>query len=208
VNNSTQNGNKTFDWAAVHQRIELSRAAVEQGFKPSKEQKERILKQRAELLSKVTANSESDVERYDVLEFLMGNEKYAIESTHVSEVYPIQDLSPLPCTPRFVLGVINVRGQILCVIDLRAVFDLSVDAGAGVNKIIILRTAEMEVGVRADAILGVRSISEAEIYPAPATLTGPRAEFLKGVTDASVALLDVPKILSDKRIIVHEEVDG
>ena len=208
MNNSTQSGKKTFDWAAVHQRIELSRAAVEQGFKPSKEQKDRILKQRAELLSTVAANAESDIERYDVLEFQLGNERYAIESTYVSEVYPIEDLSPLPCTPRFVLGVINVRGQILCVIDLRAVFDLSVDNGADVNKIIILRTAEMEVGVRADAILGVKSISQAEIYPAPATLTGARLEFLKGVTNSSVALLDVPKILSDKRIVVHEEVEG
>lgn len=208
MNKSTQNEKKTFDWAAVHQRIEQSRAAVEQGFKPSKEQKGKILKQRAELLSTVAITSESDVERCDVLEFLIGNEKYAIESTYVSEVYPIEDLSPLPCTPRFVLGVINVRGQILCVIDLRAVFDLSVDAGADVNKIIILRTAEMEVGVRADAILGVRSISQMEIYPPPATLTGTRSEFLKGVTASSVALLDVQKILSDKRIVVHEEVEG
>ncbi len=198
----------TFDWHTIHQRIEASRAAVERGFKPTREQRDRILRERAEVLATVTGDDRFAGERFDVLEFLMANEKYAVESRYVGEVYALKDLSPLPCTPAFVLGIINVRGQILSVIDLRGVFELPENLGDEFSKVIILRTAEMEVGIRVDTILGVRSISETEIHPSPATLTGVRAEHLKGVTSSSVALLDVPTILSDKRIIVHEEVEA
>lgn len=93
------------------------------------------------------------------------------------EVYPIKELTPLPCTPSFVLGIINVRGQILTVIDLRRFFDLPIKGLTDLNKVIVIEHHEGELGVLADAILGVRSLCSSEIRPAPSTLTGVREIF-------------------------------
>jgi purine-binding chemotaxis protein CheW len=66
----------------------------------------------------------------------------------------------------------------------------------------------MELGILADAILGVRSITVEELQPALPTLTGIRAEYLKGITKDPLAVLDVEKILSDEKILVNDAVDS
>ena len=201
-------GLHAFDWNTIHQRLAVSAAAAERGFKPTPEERDRILRRRAELLAKPVDDCQSVDDRLEVLEFLIADEKYGVESRYVGEVYALKDVTPLPCTPEFVLGIINVRGQILSVIDLRAVFEMTRADTPASSKIITLRTDEMELAIQADAISGIRSVSVTEIDQSPATITGVRAEYLKGVTPSYVALLDVPRILSDKRIIVHEEIDG
>ena len=119
----------------------------------------------------------------------------------------MKELTPLPGTPPFVLGLINVRGQILSVIDIKKFFQLPEKGLTDLNKVIIVHTDKMELGILADAILGVRSIPLQEIQTSLPTLTGIRADFLRGVTKEPLVVLDGEKILSDRKIIVHEEVE-
>ena len=140
------------------------------------------------------------------MEFLLAYEKYGIESSYVREVYPMKELTPLPCTPPFILGIINVRGQIISVIDIKKFFDLPDKGLTDLNKVIIVTDGKMEFGILADVIPGVRSVALSELQPSLPTLTGVRAEYLKGVTEERFIILDVEKILSDEKIIVHEEV--
>jgi purine-binding chemotaxis protein CheW len=70
----------------------------------------------------------------------------------------------------------------------------------------VVSNGSMEFGILADNIVGMRSLRHMELQPVPATLTGIREEFLAGVTADRLALLDIEKILSDKRVVVHEEV--
>jgi purine-binding chemotaxis protein CheW len=111
----------------------------------------------------------------------------------------------VPCTPAFVLGIINVRGRILSIVDLKKFFDLPEKGLGELNKVIILRSDSMEFGVLADAIVGVRALPLAGLQAAIPTLTGVREEYLKGITKDRVAVLDAGKILADKRIIVDEQ---
>jgi purine-binding chemotaxis protein CheW len=112
----------------------------------------------------------------------------------------------MPCAPPFVLGIINVRGQILSVIDIKKFFDLPEKGLTDLNKVIILHSDSTEFGILADVILGVRSVSLSELQPSLPTLTGIRQEYLKGVTKERLVILDAAKLLCDKRIIIHEEV--
>jgi purine-binding chemotaxis protein CheW len=66
-------------------------------------------------------------EYIEVVEFLLAHEKYGIESKCVREVYPLKELTPVPCTPSFVRSIINVRGKILSVIDIKKFFELPED---------------------------------------------------------------------------------
>ena len=132
------------------------------------------------------------------------------------EVYPLKELTPLPGTPPFVLGLVNVRGQILSVIDLKKFFDLPEKGLTDLNKLIILDSGDlalskaegMAFGILADAVLGVRPLPVSELQPSLPTLTGIREEFLKGVTRERVVILDADRLLSSKDIIVHEEVEA
>ena len=137
----------------------------------------------------------------------MAYERYGIESTYVSEVYPLKDLTPLPCTPAFVLGIINVRGQIISVLDLKKFFDLPEKGLTDLNKVIILRNEEMEFGILADVILGVVNVPLSYLQPTLPTLTGIREEYLKGITGERLVILDAGKLLSSRKIVVHEEVE-
>lgn len=196
------------DWREIHQRIESARAAVERGWAPDAEQTKRILKARARALAGEPGKTGTAAEHLEVVEFFLAHERYAVESRHVREVHPLENLTPLPCTPAFVLGIVNIHGEILSVINIKKFFDLPEKGLTDLNKVIILRSENMLFGILADAIAGVRQIPVAEIQPSMPTLTGIREEYLKGVTPERTVILDAEKLIMDGRIIVQEHVDG
>jgi purine-binding chemotaxis protein CheW len=144
----------------------------------------------------------------ELLEFRLADERYAVETRHVREVYPLKDLTPLPCTSSFVAGIVNVRGRILPVIDLKKFFDLPPEGLTDLHRIILLEGNDLELGLLADAAVGVRFIPADSVQPALPTLTGIRSEYLKGVTADHLVVLDVARILADPTIVVHEEVEN
>ena len=167
----------------------------------------RILRERAQALARVPEREEDATDFLQVVEFLLADEHYALELTFLREVHPLEDLTTLPCTPSFVAGMVNVRGQILTVLDLKEFFDLPRKGLTDLSHVIIVRQGDMELGLLADAVLGVRPLPRHEIQTALPTLTGLRAEYLRGVTPQPLVILDVGAILSDPKIIVDEEVE-
>lgn len=202
-----QKTNKAVDWGEVTQRLEAARSAIERSWMPTTEDTQRILKERARALAREPSD-ERMAERIEVVEFLLAHETYAIESRYVREVYPLENLTPLPGTPAFVLGIVNVRGEMLSVIDIKKFFDLPEKGLTDLNKLIVLDAGAMRFGILADAIVGVRQISVADIQPSLPTLTGIREDYLRGVTAARIVVLDAEKLIADKKIIVQEQARG
>lgn len=192
------------DWAAIHRRLEATSALLEQVAAPSAEVRARVLKARARVLAREPEVTAAPQDQLAVVEFLLAHETYALESTFVREVYPLRDLTSLPGTPGFVVGIVNVRGQIVSIIDLKRLFGLPSVGLTDLNKVIVLHNQDMELGLLADAVLGVRRISLQEIRAPLPTLTGIHAEYLRGVTRDRMVILDVVRILADPRIIVNE----
>ena len=171
------------------------------------EEKRTILRARAKSLAQ-EPERKGEAEKYlEVLAFLLAHETYAIETVFIREVYPLTELTPLPCTPDYIFGIINIRGQILTIIDMKKFFDLPEKGITNLNRVIVVRNEDMELGILADEIIGIKSIFGDDIKPPPATITGIGAEYLKGVTEDRLIVLDADKILSDKRLVVHEEVE-
>ena len=166
-----------------------------------------ILRARAQALAREPATRQTANATLEVIEFGLAHERYAIEAAYVREVHPLENLTPLPCTPPFVAGIVNVRGRILAVIDIRKFFDLPEPGITDAHQIVLVHTAEMELGILADTVDSVRSIALDTIQSSLPTLTGVRGEYLKGVTAERLVILDVARILLDPRIIVHEEVE-
>lgn len=199
---------KIIDWSEVKQRLEAARVAIERIWVPTADETQRILKERAQALSRESGRDESADAGIEVVEFTLSYETYAVASEYVREVYPLEELTPLPCTPAFVLGIVNVRGEILSVIDIKKFFELPEKGLTDLNKVIVLESNDMVFGIVADTINGVRRILRADIQSSLPTLTGIRSDYLLGVTAERVVILDAEKILSDEKLVVQEQVAG
>jgi purine-binding chemotaxis protein CheW len=183
-----------------------SQVVLEQGLMITEAEKKEVLNARAKALAREPDTQEKPQDFLKIVEFTLANEIYGIESPYVREVYLMKELTPLPCTPPFVLGITNVRGKIISVIDIKKFFDLPETGLGDRDRIIIVEAGEIELGILADALHGVRHIPVEDIQPSLPTLTGIREEYLRCVTNDRRVILDMNKLLTDTRIVVHEEV--
>lgn len=174
-------------------------------FERTPEQKRRILRERAEVLAQRIAPSQPRDHNLDIVEFLLARERYAVESPHVREVLPLQAATPIPCTPPFVHGIVNVRGKILSVIDLRVFFELPRTGTPPKSKVVILASKTMEIGILAEEVVGAYAIDRSTVLPPPPTLNGIRGAFLHGLVGADLILLDSVKLLNDPALVINEE---
>lgn len=190
------------DWDALKQR--LAQSVGDGPAAPLAEQQ--ILQSRADLLAREQQQTDTASSQVEVLEFILAHEHYAVETAWVKEVCPLKSLTPLPSVPTFVVGIVNLRGHLVSVIDLKKFFNLPDRGLTDLNKIIVLKNEAMEFGVLADAVVGVSKLSAAALNTAQAALTDARLEYLQGVTAERLVLLDAQQLLNDTRMIINEEV--
>jgi purine-binding chemotaxis protein CheW len=139
-----------------------------------------------------------------LIEFALADERYALELDLVSAVHPLDRLTPLPCTPAFLTGVINIRGRIVAVIDLKRFFELPEKGISDVHRVVVVQQRDVELGLLADYVVGTRRVAVAALQPALPTLTGIRAEYLKGITAERLIVLDATRLLGDPKLVVDE----
>lgn len=195
------------DWQEVHARLEQSRPDLEVSGRLSPEEASRILRERARALARPVEAAETQAEALELLVFSLGAERYGIEMDHVVEVIPLRELTPVPCTPASVLGVVSHRGRILSVLDLRRLFD---DADHGVpegSRVVAVEAGGMTFGIFAGAVTGTARVGFGEVAPSPATSGADRRGLIRGVTGEMVAVLDLDALSRDPRITVNEEVN-
>jgi purine-binding chemotaxis protein CheW len=190
----------------IHERANPEQSGELGNFAPPPDAQRRILKARARALACKPSPPIDPRELLEIVEFELAGERYGIVVTKIREVCTLKELTPVPCSPDFVYGIINLRGEIYTVIDLKRFFDLPECGLTELNQVLILDSEDMRVGILADTILGVRTIRLAALETSLPNLSGARATYLKGVTSERLAVLDAAKILSDEAILVHEEV--
>jgi purine-binding chemotaxis protein CheW len=174
---------------------------------PAARKSTEILKNRAEELAVELAEGQSGGNFIEVLEFVLASEHYGIETNLIGEVYPMKEYTPVPGAPNFVMGLINIRGRIVSVNDIRRFFDLPIKGLSDLNRVIVVQTPRMELGILADRIIGVRSVQADALQTSLPTLTGIRAEYLRGIALDGLIVLDVEKMVSDTKLIVNEEAE-
>ncbi len=165
-----------------------------------------ILHQRAMLLARRLEAGVDEEQFLDAVLFQLAGETYAIALEFLQDVLPMTDITPVPCTPSFVAGIINVRGQILSVLDLKVLFELTSASRETGRNVLLLSNGEMTFGVTVDRMYGVNPLPLSAMQASPATLTGFRGDYVQGVTADTTIVLDAGKMLADERLIVHETV--
>jgi purine-binding chemotaxis protein CheW len=172
----------------------------------SPEQALQILKDRARALALPVERVPSPHDEIHVVEFRLGNEHFALERDYVREVHPLRNLTPVPCTPSFITGIVNVRGQILPALDLHRFFNRSPGGLTDLHVVIIMEVEGIELGILADAVESARAIAETTCKPISQPEHAAYAAHAKAVTDDGLLILDASAILKDPKIVVNEEV--
>ncbi|HJW24155.1 MAG TPA: chemotaxis protein CheW [Rhodocyclaceae bacterium] len=198
-------GRTPVDWDAVRHRLESLEAAVARQWQPAAEERQRILEARARALARPPAAAPAG-EMLEVVEFGLAGERYGLDSSFVREVLHLVQLTRLPGTPAFLLGIINVRGEILSVIDLKRIFQLPEKTLTERDRVLVLHSDDMSFGILADRIIGVRTVPRAAIQPPPPGRPGGSQDYLLGMTEDCLAILDGGRLLGDSRLVVNETV--
>lgn len=143
-----------------------------------------------------------DLDSKEVLQlvtFRLGNEEFSLDILKVQEIIRHMNLTRVPKTPDFVDGVINLRGRVIPVLDLRKRFGLPKDENTNETRIIVVDVDNRTVGLKVDAVSEVLRLPADTVEPPPAIITGVESDYIKGVGKLDgrlLILLDVAKILS------------
>ena len=156
----------------------------------------------AEVLEEVMENSE-DTQKGKFLTFSVGKEAYGIEIKFVTEIIGIQDITEVPELPNYVKGIINLRGKIIPVIDVRLRFKKQSKEYNDRTCIVVIDIKEISVGLIVDNVAEVINIDESNIVPPPDIKTGFHNRYVRGIGKVGnevKLLLDCDKLLNDEEL--------
>jgi purine-binding chemotaxis protein CheW len=145
-----------------------------------------------------------------LISFLVGEEVYGLEILRVKEVIRLREITRLPRAPTFVKGIINLRGDIIPIIDLRDKFGLEHQQYTAMTRVIVVDVGGRLVGMVVDAASQVVRVPADQIDPPPPIAGGLSVEFIKGVgklEERLIILLNIDRILSIEEKVELERLE-
>ncbi len=143
------------------------------------------------------------------LTFVLGSEEYGIEIIKVREIIGIMDITNVPQTPNYMKGVINLRGKVIPVIDLRLKFTMSEEEYTQETCVIVVEVNNTHIGIIVDSVSEVQNINGSEIEEPPNLGQGIDTNFIIGmgkVKEKIIILLDIEKVLTSEDLDMAKEV--
>lgn len=165
---------------------------------------EKILNHRAELLAKKETIDNEQEAAYDSVIFVIQKENYAIQSIYVREVFQLTDFTFIPGLPPYYVGIINFRGTMLPIINLKILFGIKEVGLTEMNKVIVLENEGHRIGILADYIIGNLSIKLNNLKEAPLTLTGIGIDFLSGIMPDGLIFLNGDLFLNSQKLVIND----
>jgi purine-binding chemotaxis protein CheW len=190
------------DWAQVRSRLAAALRSIEEASRPSPEQARAVLDERARALARRPLEDARAGRTIEAVTFSLANERYAIEAAVVREVVRLVHLTPVPGAGAFLAGVTNLRGEMLAVIDLRRFFDLPEKGLTDLSRVIVLGADRSEFGVLADQAHDIVRLGVEELLERPASGPEIAREYVRGVTEDALVVLDGAALLRDSRLYV------
>lgn len=147
----------------------------------------------------------SDIKDIQVACFRLKEDLYAVDIMRIKEIIRPQKLTPLPQAPAFIEGIINLRGAVIPVIDLRKRFDMPARDLTGSTRLLIVRLSTQTIGLVVDEVTDVVTVPVKDIKQPPVVAAGAIVNHLLGVClsgDDMVMLLDIDRLLTKSEISI------
>jgi len=207
VNHPYQPQGSQIDWQALGKRLVEASVATQEALQPSPERARRILNERAVNLARPSADPHSVRRTTIVITFALDGERYGLDTRCVREVRRSGEFTPLPAVPDFLVGVINLRGEILPLIDIRRFLELPSKGPAAPSHIIICGDARAEFGIVADTMHDVSPVAIDELVANPISHSERSRDCVLGITPNATVVLNGFALLMDRRLFVGETTD-
>ena len=152
---------------------------------------------------------EEDTQKDKYLSFVIGSEEYAIDIKYVTEIIGFQPITEVPELPEYIKGIINLRGKIIPIIDVRLRFKKEFKEYTDRTCVIVIKIDSLDVGFIVDGVSEVLSILEEQIVPPPSAETGFSNKYIKGIAknrDQVKLILDCHRILEGEELEKLAEV--
>ena len=149
------------------------------------------------------------MEEVRLVTFKLGNEEYGVDIGLVREIIKFLDITPVPQSPEFVEGLINLRGIVVPVIDIRKLFDIEPVGNEDDRRIVVVEVNGRTLGVLVDCVSEVKEIDMDNIEPVPPTISLIDHKYLGGVDkidDQILILLKLDKILNTENLMGLEAI--
>lgn len=146
-------------------------------------------------------DAEIDEGTTNLVTFRLGSGEYAIDIMQAKEIIKMEKITLIPNAPYFVEGVINLRGNIIPIIDLKKRFNLEESEGDKNTGIIIAKIEDVDMGIMIDSVSKVVSMANSDIQPPPSMLQGIGQRYIKGVgkmEDKLLVVLDLDKLFTNE----------
>ena len=133
------------------------------------------------------------------ISFAIGEDQYGVDIMAVREIKGWSDITHLPKQPEYVRGVLNLRGAIVPIVDLRCRFGQGLTETTSLHIVIIVQIGGRQIGLVGDRVLDIVSVDAAQIQPVPRTAHTNTTDFLSGLVmhdNTMIALIDLPNLLS------------
>ncbi len=175
---------------------------------PSSEEAREILKQRALAAARALDDDGEWEQRETYIRFRLGaTEHYGISYSFVEEVLSVGVIASVPCTPAFIHGVTNRRGEMLAVLDLKQFFRCGNDSDYGDDARIVVVTHEgVKVGILVDELIGNGEYAHSQLEPPLPSDGVANIRHVSGIVEGRVTMLNMAALLSDPAIVVNESV--
>ena len=178
-------------------------AAEVPGAVASVEDVNKVLEERAAALARSSDDEETNGETIGMVVLVVGDERYGVEVQDVQEIEPLDKLTPIPGTPAFWTGVVNLRGSMYPVLDIERYLGLPLSDGVENPKVALVSRAGLSVGLLVDEVAEIRKVRSSEIGP-PVADGSSKAEVVRGVTPDMLSVLDLEALLSDPALVVED----
>jgi purine-binding chemotaxis protein CheW len=135
----------------------------------------------------------------ELISFAIGSDQYGVDIMAVREIKGWSEITHLPKQPDYVRGVLNLRGVMVPIIDLRCRFGQGLTEATPMHIVIIVQVEDMQVGLLADRVLDIVSFEASQVQPVPRAVQSARIDFLSGlvtVEGGMIAIIDLHNLLS------------
>jgi purine-binding chemotaxis protein CheW len=167
-----------------------------------------ILQQRSDSLRQ-PMQTEDDYSLTSLAVIGLQGEYFGLGVDGIREFADISTITPIPCCPSHILGNLNLRGEVVTLIDISPVINLPFQAQMSWQKAIVVRWGEIIAGIAVENIFDVVHLHPTQIKPSPVTSQGSHNDYLQGVAyyqDTLMSVINLPKILTSEVLAVDEEV--
>lgn len=189
-------------WQQMRAQLSQLAAQLDSGFERNEAERQQQFAERAKQWAVPEPAAETEVP-LDVMVFELCGEIYAVEARYVVEARPLRGFTALPSLPNFIMGIVNVRGRVVSIVDLRRLFDMPQRGLSDLNHLVVLQNAEMEFGLLTDRLLGVEALRPSELVPELANLDGQRSAYLLGISRRQWVVLDAGKLLTSPHMHIN-----